>query len=104
MRPAIYFTEKYQLEHEVISFITEKLMNKFSNDDRIKNLTQTQKPILYLVLRGNKPLFSSNLDLRNLQEMILKQFPVVSTRIYEKFVENIRILETFIPIKKIANI
>ena len=100
----IYFPEIFHMEHKVISFITEKLIKKFSNDDKIKNLTQSQKPILYLVLRGNKPLFSDNLNLNNLQETILKQFPVVSTRIYEKYVENIRTLETFIPIKNMANI
>lgn len=99
----IYFPQIFQMEHEVISFITEKLMKKFSNDDEIRILAHARKPILYLVLRGNKPLFSANLDLNYLQETILKQFPVVTTRIYEKYVENIRTLETFIPIKNMVN-
>ncbi|QEE15117.1 exonuclease SbcCD subunit D [Promethearchaeum syntrophicum] len=100
----IYFPEVFQMEHEIISFITEKLTSKFSNDNKIKKLTQSQKPILYLVLRGNKPLFSENLDVNILKETILNQFPVVSMRIYEKYVENTRTLETFIPIKKMVKI
>jgi hypothetical protein len=92
------------MEHDIISFITEKLMKKFSNNLSNRILSPFQKPILYLVLRGNNPLFSGNLDLRNLQDTILKQFPVVTTRIYEKYVENIRTLETFIPVNNIAKI
>ena len=100
----IYLPQIFQMEHEVISFITEKLNKKFSNDVENRNLAHSQKPILYLVLRGNKPLFSGNLDLKYLQETILKQFPVVTTRIYEKYVEKIKTLETFIPINNMANI
>ena len=100
----IYFPQIFQREQDVISFITEKLMKKFSNDVENGFLSHSQKFVLYLVLRGNKPLFSGNLDLRNLQDMILKQFPVISIRIYEKYVENIRTLETFIPIKNVVKI
>jgi len=100
----IYLPQIFQMEHEVISFITEKLIKKFSNDIENMILTSSQKIILYLVLRGNKPLISGNLDLKFLQETILKQFSVVTTRIYEKYVENIQTLETFIPIKRVAKI
>jgi len=100
----IYFPQIFQGEQDVISFITEKLKKKFSDKIEERNLPHSKKPVLYLVLRGNKPLFSSNLDLRNLQYRILEQFPVISTRIYEKYVENIRTLETFIPINNVAKI
>jgi len=100
----IYLPQIFQMEHEIISFITEKLIKKFSDDIDNRILTSSQKFILYLVLRGNKPLISGNLDLKFLQETILKQFPVVTTRIYEKYVENIKTLETFIPIKRVAKI
>jgi len=100
----IYFLQIFQMEHEVISFITEKLIKKFSDDSENRILTSSQKLILYLVLRGNKPLISGNLDLKFLQEIILKQFPVVTTRIYEKYVEKIKTLEIFIPINNLANI
>lgn len=100
----IYFPQIFHMEHEVFSFITEKLINKFSKDQSNKKLLLSQKPILYLVLRGNKPLISGNLDLKFLQETILKQFPAVTTRIYEKYVEKIKTLETFIPINNFAKI
>jgi len=100
----IYLQQIFQKEHEVISFIIEKLMKKFSNDIENRILSPSQKPILYLVLRGNKPLFSVNLNLKSLQETILKRFPVVTSRIYEKYVEKIKTLETFIPINNMANI
>ncbi|MHA1512116.1 MAG: metallophosphoesterase family protein, partial [Promethearchaeota archaeon] len=100
----IYLPQIFHMEHDVISFITEKLMKKFSNDIENRILSPSQMPILYLVLRGNKPLFSGNLDLKSLQETILKRFPVVTTRIYEKYVEKIKTLETFISINNMANI
>ena len=67
----IYFPQIFHREQDAISFITEELMKKFSNDVEKKNLSHSKKPVLYLVLRGNKPLFSGNLDLRHLQDMIL---------------------------------
>ncbi len=100
----IYFPQIFQTENEIISFINEKLIKKFSNDIENRILTPSQNPILYLVLRGIKPLFSGNLDLKLLQDSILKKFPVVSIRIYEKYVEKIKTLETYIPNNNILNI
>ena len=100
----IYFPQIFQREQDAISFITEKLIKKFSNDVEKRNLSHSKKAVLYLVLRGNKPLFSGNLDLKYLQDTILKQFPVISIRIYEKYVEKSRTLETFIPINNVVQI
>ena len=92
----IYLSQQFQQPQELYSFICENLRNKFSMILKNRSSFLAIKPLLYLTLRGYKPNPSENLNIKELKNKIFVELPVVGVRIYEKYIEKNRTLETFI--------
>ncbi|MFX0032975.1 MAG: exonuclease SbcCD subunit D [Candidatus Hodarchaeota archaeon] len=82
----INFNYSFKSQKEIIDYVITKLNSelnyKNSNNDDLSN---PNIPILYLVLKGRKPLQNRKVNEKELKAEILKSVSIVDVRIYQKF-------------------
>ena len=91
----VSFPKQLKNKDEVKNFILKRLklsLNHLKTDLKPVN---PQMPILYLVLKGLKPLGSSKVDIKAASKIILENFPVVDVRIYQKFSETNKKIDNY---------
>ena len=78
-------------------FILHKLKKAFDLDRNLnKNPLNIQTPVLFLLLKGKKPFYKCKLNNKELTQLICENLPVVDVRIYQKFSDFLKTLDTFI--------
>ena len=78
-------------------YIIQKLKKSFDLDKNLnKKSSNIQTPVLFLVLKGKKPFYRCKIDKKELTQIICENLPVVDVRIYQKFSDFLKTLDTFI--------
>lgn len=91
----VYFPKQLKNKDEVNNFILKKLKSSINHLKTDLKPTNPQMPILYLILKGLKPLRSSKIDVKALTRLICENFPVVDVKIYQKFRESIKTIDKY---------
>lgn len=91
----VYFPKQLKNKDEVNNFILKKLKSSLNHLKTDLEPANPQMPILYLILKGLKPLRSSKIDTKALTRLICENFPVVDVRIYQKFTESIKTIDKY---------
>lgn len=91
----VYFPKQLKNKDEVKNFILKKLKSSINHLKTDLKPANPQMPILYLILKGLKPLRSSKIDIKALTRLICENFPVVDVRIYQKFTESIKTIDKY---------
>ncbi len=93
----IYFKTEFRNKEKMYDYIIQKLKKSF---DFVQNLNQNrsniQTPVLFLVLKGKKPFYRCKIGKKELSQLICENLPVVDVRIYQKFSDFLKTLDTFI--------
>jgi len=93
----IYFKTEFRSKEKMYEYIIQKLKKSFDSDKNLnKNLCNIQTPVLFLLLKGKKPFFKFKLNKKELTELICENLPVVDVRLYQKFSDFLKTLDTFI--------
>ncbi len=83
-------------KHEIEKFIINKLKSSLKYLNYDFHPSTPQMPILYLILKGIKPLKSCKINKKDLSLKICNKFPIVDVRIYQKFVKSLKTLDNYI--------
>ena len=93
----IYFKTEFRKKEKMYEYIIQKLKKSFDLDKNLnKNQCNIQTPVLFLVLKGKKPFYRCKIDKKELTLILCKNLPVVDVRIYQKFSDFLKTLDTFI--------
>jgi len=93
----IYFKTEFRKKEKMYEYIIQKLKKSFDLDKNLnKNSSNIQTPVLFLVLKGKKPFYRCKIDKKELTQIICENLPVVDVRIYQKFSDFLKTLDTFI--------
>jgi len=93
----IYFITEFRTKEKMYDYILQKLKKAFDLDKNLnKNLSNIQTPVLFLLLKGKKPFYKYKLNNKELTQLICENLPVVDVRIYQKFSDFLKTLDTFI--------
>jgi len=93
----IYFKTEFRSKEKMYEYIIQKLKKSFDSDKNLnKNLCNIQTPVLFLLLKGKKPFYRCKIDKKELTQLICENLPVVDVRIYQKFSDFLKTLDTFI--------
>ena len=78
-------------------YIIRKLKRSLNLDDHSNDdPSNSQVPVLFLVLKGRKPSYRNKIDTKELIEILCENLPVVDARIYQKFSDFLTKIDTFI--------
>lgn len=92
----IHLPHPFKNKSELINFIINKLKSELSYLDKNHNdLSNPKVPILYLVLKGKKPLLR-RFNEKELKTELLKILPIVEARIYQKYSEYTKSLNQYL--------
>jgi len=91
----IFLRKFYNNIQKLTTFILEKLSQKLKKLNSKLDPSDLNMPVLFLSLKGKKPLKSCKINTRNLSERILESFPVIDVRVYQKFEESSRKIDAF---------
>ncbi|MFX1268647.1 MAG: exonuclease SbcCD subunit D [Promethearchaeota archaeon] len=94
----IFLPFSFKSKEDIKNYITNKLKVEMSRSDDELDLSNPEIPMLYLVLKGWKPLLKYKLNERDLKAEILKSLNVVDVKIYQKFSDPIKKLNEFLNI------
>ncbi len=93
----LYLKREFRSKENLYNYVILKLKNIF---DPISNselsLGSMQIPVLFLVLKGMKPYQRTNINTKELTDLLIKNLPVVDARIYQKFSNILKTIDTFI--------
>jgi len=93
----IYFKTEFRKKEKMYEYITQKLKKSFDLDKNLnKNPSNIQTPVLFLVLKGKKPFYRCKIDKKEITQLVCENLPVVDVRIYQKFSDFLKTLDTFI--------
>ncbi len=93
----IYFKTEFRKKEKMYEYIIQKLKKSFDLDKNLnKKSSNIQTPVLFLVLKGKKPFYRCKIDKKELTQIICENLPVVDVRIYQKFSDFLKTLDTFI--------
>ena len=93
----ISFRTEFRNKEKMYEYIIQKLKKSFERDKNLnKNSYIIQTPVLFLVLKGIKPFNRSKINIKELTQIICENLPVVDVRIYQKFSNFLKTLDTFI--------
>ena len=93
----IYIKTEFRNKEKMYDYIIQKLKKSFDLDITLnKNSSNIQTPVLFLVLKGKKPFYRCKIDKKELTHLICENLPVVDVRIYQKFSNFLKTLDTFI--------
>ena len=92
----IYFKTEFRKKEKMYEYIIQKLKKSFDLDKNLnKKSSNIQTPVLFLVLKGKKPFYRCKIDKKELTQIICENLPVVDVRIYQKFSDFLKTLDTF---------
>ncbi|MBY8980722.1 MAG: DNA repair exonuclease [Candidatus Lokiarchaeota archaeon] len=92
----IYFKTEFSKKEKMYEYIIQKLKKSFDLDKNLnKKSFNIQTPVLFLVLKGKKPFYRCKIDKKELTQIICENLPVVDVRIYQKFSDFLKTLDTF---------
>ncbi len=94
----IYFHYSFKNKEDIKNYITKNLKVEMNRSGDELDLSNPEIPMLYLVLKGWKPLLKYKLNERDLKAEILKSLHVVDVKIYQKFSDPIKNLNEFLNI------
>ncbi len=93
----IYFKTEFRTKEKMYEYIIQKLKKSFELDKNLDfNPSNIQTPVLFLLLKGKKPFYRCKIDRKELTQLICEKLPVVDVRIYQKFSDFLKTLDTFI--------
>jgi DNA repair exonuclease SbcCD nuclease subunit len=93
----IYFKTEFRNKEKIYEYIIHKLKRSFElGKNYNKDPSNIQIPVLFLVLKGKKPFYRCKIDTKELTQNICENLPVVDVRIYQKFSNFLKTLDTFI--------
>ena len=93
----IYFKTEFRFKEKIYEYIIHKLKRSFGlGKNYNKDPSNIQIPVLFLVLKGKKPFYRCKIDAKELTRTICENLPVVDVRIYQKFSNFLKTLDTFI--------
>jgi len=93
----IYFKTEFRKKEKMYEYIIQKLKKSFDLDKNLnKNSSNIQTPVLFLVLKGKKPFYRCKIDKKEITQLVCENLPVVDVRIYQKFSDFLKTLDTFI--------
>ena len=93
----IYFKTEFRKKEKMYEYIIQKLKKSFDLDKKLnKNSSNIQTPVLFLVLKGKKPFYRCKIDKKEITQLVCENLPVVDVRIYQKFSDFLKTLDTFI--------
>ncbi len=93
----IYFKTEFRNKEKMYDYIIQKLKKSFDFDQNLnQNRSNIQTPVLFLVLKGKKPFYRCKIGKKELSQLICENLPVVDVRIYQKFSDFLKTLDTFI--------
>ena len=93
----IYFKTEFRTKEKIYEYIIHKLKRSFGlGKNYNKDPSNIQIPVLFLVLKGKKPFYRCKIDAKELTRTICENLPVVDVRIYQKFSNFLKTLDTFI--------
>ena len=92
----IYFPYSFNTKEAIKNFIIKKLRVEINRAEDEIDPTNPEVPMLYLVLKGWKPLLKYKLNEKDLKTEILQSIRVVDVKIYQKFSDPIKNLNEFL--------
>jgi DNA repair exonuclease SbcCD nuclease subunit len=93
----IYFKTEFRTKENIYEFIIRKLKRAFDlEDDYNRDPSNIQIPVLFLVLKGKKPSCKYKINTKELTQILCENLPVVDVRIYQKFSDFLKKIDTFI--------
>ena len=93
----VNFKTEFRNKEKMYDYIIQKLKKSFNLDNNLnKNSSNNQTPVLFLVLKGVKPYYRLKINNKELTQKVCENLPVVDVRIYEKFSNFLKTLDTFI--------
>jgi len=93
----IYFRTEFRNKNKMYEYIIQKLKKSFEKDKDLRKISENiQTPVLFLLLKGIKPFYRCKINLKDLTKLICENLPVVDVRIYQKFSDFLKTLDTFI--------
>jgi len=93
----IYFKTEFRNKEKIYEYIIHKLKRSFElGKNYNRGPLNIQIPVLFLVLKGKKPFYRCKIDAKELTQTICENLPVVDVRIYQKFSNFLKTLDTFI--------
>lgn len=98
LREIIHFRTQFIKKNELNELIIKRLKNNLQFLDSKILPSNTEMPILYLILKGNKPANSCKINEKEIRKIICEIFPVVDVKIYQKFDNPIKTLDGFIKV------
>ena len=92
----IYFKTEFRKKEKMYEYIIQKLKKSFDLDKNLnKKSSNIQTPVLFLVLKGKKPFYRCKIDKKEITQLVCENLPVVDVRIYQKFSDFLKTLDTF---------
>jgi len=93
----VYFRTEFRNKEKMHEYIIQKLKKSFERDKNLnRNPLNIQNPVLFLVLKGRKPIARCKINKKELTQLICENLPVVDVRIYPKFSKFLKTLDIFI--------
>ncbi|MHA1459398.1 MAG: hypothetical protein ACTSQR_07020, partial [Promethearchaeota archaeon] len=93
----IYFKTVFRNKEKMYDYIIQKLKKSFDFDQNLnQNRSDLQTPVLFLVLKGKKPYHRCKINKKEITQLICENLPVVDARIYQKFSDFLKTLDTYI--------
>jgi DNA repair exonuclease SbcCD nuclease subunit len=86
----------YRNKYDYYKYIIQKLKQSLKDLNPNINPSNSMMPVLYLILRGLKPLKSCNIRERELRKLIIDEIPVVDVKIYRKFTNSSKSLDKYL--------
>jgi len=87
---------EYRSKENLYNYVIRKLKNIF---DPINNSESGQRsmqfPVLFLVLKGMKPHHKCKINMKELTDLLIENLAVVDARIYQKFSNFLKTIDTF---------
>ena len=93
----VYFRTEFRNKEKMHEYIIQKLKKLFERDENlIGNPLNIQTPVLFLVLKGNKPSTRYKINMKELTQLLCENLPIVDARIYQKYSNFLKTLDTYI--------
>ena len=93
----IYFKTEFRNKEKMYEYIIHKLKRSFGlGNNYNKDASNIQIPVVFLVLKGKKPFYRCKIDKKEITQKICENLPVVDVRIYQKFSNFLKTIDTFI--------
>ena len=92
----IFFPKHITNKQDLYNFISHKLKPVFKYLKHNVKTSNMRIPVLYLVLKGKKPVNSCKINEKELRNRICDNFPVLDVKIYQKFTNRMTKLDKFL--------